>query len=71
MLSYSPVAVDRVRRQTQYNAPVDGERERRDTPYGAPAPYLGPVHHGPKGKVGPVYTFVKTDPQVSRRNWWN
>ena len=65
MLSYSPVAVDRVRRQTLYDAPIDVERERRDTPYGAPAPYLAPVHHGPKGKVGPVYTFVKTDPKVS------
>merc|ERR1719312_98913 len=44
-------------------------RVRRDAPpYGppAPAPYHAPVHHGPKGRVGPVYTFVKTDPQVRR-----
>ena len=60
----SPIAVDRVRRDTSYGAPVEVERERRDTPYGAPAPYYAPVHHGPKGKVGPVYTFVKTDSQV-------
>ena len=64
---FFPVAVERVRRQTLYDAPieVEVERERRDTPYGAPAPYAAPVHHGPKGKVGPVYTFVKTDPKVS------
>jgi hypothetical protein len=40
-------------------------RQRRDTgPYGAPpAPaYHAPTHHG---KVGPVYTFVKTDPQAN------
>ena len=56
-----------MRRQTLYDAPIEleVERERRDTPYGAPAPYAAPVHHGPKGKVGPVYTFVKTDPKVS------
>ena len=44
-------------------------RVRRDAPpsygppapaYNEPAPYYGPVH---KGRVGPVYTFVKTDPQ--------
>ena len=43
-------------------------RVRRDAPpYGppAPAPYHPAPHHGPKGRVGPVYTFVKTDPQVS------
>ena len=42
---------------------------RRDAPpYGppAPAPYHPAPHHGPKGRVGPVYTFVKTDPQVMR-----
>ena len=44
-------------------------RVRRDAPpYGPPAPAYAPapVHHGPKGRVGPVYTFVKTDPQVIR-----
>ena len=44
-------------------------RVRRDAPpYGppAPAPYHPAPHHGPKGRVGPVYTFVKTDPQVIR-----
>ena len=44
-------------------------RVRRDAPpYGppAPAPYHPAPHHGPKGRVGPVYTFVKTDPQVMR-----
>merc|ERR1712034_300198 len=35
-------------------------RDRRDSPY-APAPAYG----APKGKVGPVYTFVKTDPQAN------
>merc|ERR1719370_299634 len=51
----------------------DGEdgvahRVRRDAPpYGPPAPAYAPapVHHGPKGRVGPVYTFVKTDPQAN------
>merc|ERR1712037_153563 len=49
----------------------DGEdglvhRVRRDAPpYGPPAPYHPPAHHGPKGRVGPVYTFVKTDPQAN------
>ena len=40
-------------------------RYRRDTGY-APAPvsYSAPLPHI-KGRVGPVYTFVKTDPQVS------
>ena len=43
---------------------ADVFRERRDSPpYGAPAPaYHAPVHK--KGRVGPVYTFVKTDPKV-------
>ena len=36
-------------------------RVRRDTPYGAPPPVYGAA---PRGRVGPVYTFVKTDPQV-------
>ena len=38
---------------------------RRDAPpYGPPAPaYHAPAH--PKGRVGPVYTFVKTDPQAN------
>ena len=62
----------RVRRQ----APVlleddDYVRDRRDTPvpYGAPAPAYhepAPVYgKGPRGRVGPVYTFVKTDPQAN------
>merc|ERR1712172_234207 len=43
-------------------------RVRRDTPgYAAPAPYSPPApsYHAPahKGRVGPVYTFVKTDPR--------
>merc|ERR1712047_233434 len=43
-------------------------RVRRDAPpYGPPAPAPSPPapHHGPKGRVGPVYTFVKTDPQAN------
>merc|ERR1719264_32067 len=45
-------------------------RERRDTPgYAPPAPaYHEPApYHAPKahGRVGPVYTFVKTDPQAN------
>ena len=47
--------------------PGVAHRVRRDAPpYGppAPAPYHPAPHHGPKGRVGPVYTFVKTDPQV-------
>merc|ERR1712029_792240 len=43
-------------------------RVRRDTPgYAPPAPYAPPAapYHGPKGRVGPVYTFVKTDPQAN------
>ena len=45
--------------------PAEYLRDRRDTGY-APAPvsYSAPVTHV-KGRVGPVYTFVKTDPQVS------
>ena len=41
-------------------------RARRDTGPYAPAP---PAYHAPKhhGKVGPVYTFVKTDPQVKKQ----
>ena len=38
-------------------------RVRRDTPYGAPPPAYGAP--APRGRVGPVYTFVKTDPQVT------
>merc|ERR1719150_1831043 len=39
-------------------------------PYGAPPPppvyHAEPApYHGPKGKVGPVYTFVKTDPKAN------
>merc|ERR1712215_454424 len=38
-------------------------RTRRDTGYApAPAPSYG---DHPKGRVGPVYTFVKTDPQAN------
>merc|ERR1712026_523617 len=45
-------------------------RVRRDTPgYAPPAPayHPEPVYHAPKahGRVGPVYTFVKTDPQAN------
>ena len=53
----------------------DGEaapvyRVRRDAPpsYGPPAPAYAPAapaYHGPAGRVGPVYTFVKTDPQAN------
>ncbi len=48
-------------------------RVRRDL-HPAPVPYHpAPVHPAPvyghapahKGRVGPVYTFVKTDPQVT------
>ena len=43
---------------------------RRDTPgyappqpaYHEPSPYQAPKAHG---RVGPVYTFVKTDPQAN------
>merc|ERR1712080_266912 len=40
-------------------------RVRRDlSPYHTPEPaYHAPAH--PKGKVGPVYTFVKTDPHAN------
>ena len=44
-------------------------RVRRDAPpsYGPPAPAYAPApaYHGPAGRVGPVYTFVKTDPQAN------
>merc|ERR1711953_259792 len=50
----------------------DGEveqfRVRRDAPpsYGPPAPAYAPApSYGPPGLVGPVYTFVKTDPQAN------
>merc|ERR1712243_57522 len=41
-------------------------RVRRDTPpsYGPPAPSYAAPHNRP-GRVGPVYTFVKTDPQAN------
>ena len=26
--------------------------------------FAAPAYHAPKGRVGPVYTFVKTDPKV-------
>merc|ERR1712029_985967 len=44
-------------------------RVRRDAPpsYGPPAPAYAPAHHA-AGRVGPVYTFVKTDPQANF-NW--
>merc|ERR1712107_647314 len=44
-------------------------RVRRDAPpsYGPPAPAYNPApaYHGPPGRVGPVYTLVKTDPQAN------
>ena len=43
-------------------------RVRRDAPpsYGPPAPAYAPApSYGPPGRVGPVYTFVKTDPQAN------
>merc|ERR1712018_299488 len=45
---------------------VEQYRVRRDAPpsYGPPAPAYAPAHHAP-GRVGPVYTFVKTDPQAN------
>merc|ERR1712021_25414 len=39
-------------------------RVRRDTGY-APPVHAAPSYHAPKGRVGPVYTFVKTDPQAN------
>merc|ERR1711992_296295 len=44
---------------------VEQYRVRRDAPpsYAPPAPAYAP-HHAP-GRVGPVYTFVKTDPQAN------
>ena len=46
-----------------FNSPL--HRIKRDLP--APIPYGAPPapYHGPKGKVGPVYTFVKTDPKAN------
>ena len=38
-------------------------RVRRDTGYAAPHP--APSYHAPKGRVGTVYTFFKTDPQAN------
>ena len=41
-------------------------RVRRDAPpYGPPAPAYAPAPHHAPGRVGPVYTFVKTDPQAN------
>ena len=40
----------------------DHVRTRRDTGYQAPPSYSAPKHYG---AVGPVYTFVKTDPQAN------
>merc|ERR1712083_14006 len=41
-------------------------RVRRDAPpYAPPAPAYGGGHGHPKGRVGPVYTFVKTDPKAN------
>ena len=42
-------------------------RVRRDAQGGPPAPAYAPApaYHGPPGRVGPVYTFVKTDPQAN------
>jgi len=40
-------------------------RVRRDTGYAPPAPAYAPAPHHAKGRVGPVYTFVKTDPQAN------
>ncbi|XP_037773464.1 uncharacterized protein LOC119569324 [Penaeus monodon] len=36
-------------------------RLRRDSGYAAPAHAPAPGYSKPRGKVGPVYTFVKTD----------
>merc|ERR1719205_415672 len=50
---------------------LEPERQliRRDSPGYAPPPQYAPepVYHAPKahGRVGPVYTFVKTDPQAN------
>merc|ERR1712121_399398 len=40
-------------------------RVRRDAPGYAPPVHAAPAYHAPKGRVGPVYTFVKTDPQAN------
>ena len=46
-------------------APAEYLRDRRDTgPYAPSSPVSYSAPHV-KGRVGPVYTFVKTDPQVS------
>merc|ERR1712061_65019 len=52
----------KIPKKNLFTAPV--LRARRDlSPYHAPEPaYHAPAH--PKGTVGPVYTFVKTDPHV-------
>merc|ERR1739847_242149 len=39
------------------------QRSRRDTAYAPAAP--APSYGHPKGRVGPVYTFVKTDPKAN------
>merc|ERR1711878_259525 len=47
---------------------VEQYRVRRDAPpsYGPPPPAYAPApSYGPPGRVGPVYTFVKTDPQAN------
>merc|ERR1712226_1087040 len=48
---------------------VEQYRVRRDAPpaYGPPAPAYAPApsYGGYAGRVGPVYTFVKTDPQTN------
>ena len=41
---------------------LDRPARNAPIPYGAPPAYHGPKAHG---KVGPVYTFVKTDPQAN------
>merc|ERR1711892_34999 len=50
----------------RYLSPDEYIRERRDSPpvYGAPS-YSppAPTYGRPPGRVGPVYTFVKTDPE--------
>ncbi|XP_068203972.1 uncharacterized protein [Palaemon carinicauda] len=58
--NFAPIAsiVDQAVTKHKGEAQIAQLRQRRDTGY-APAP----VHHGTykRGKVGPVYTFVKTD----------
>merc|ERR1712037_1085514 len=66
----SPVGHIRVRRDdsialTPEYAPAEYLRDRRDTrPYAPPSPVSYSAPHV-KGRVGPVYTFVKTDPQAN------